>query len=44
MRQGERMFWHYVIAIAAVCGVLGVLISLFRWGTLIEPCCGFPGP
>lgn len=39
MNQKERMFWHYVFFIAALCGALGVIISLVRWGYVIEPCC-----
>lgn len=40
MKESERMFWHYLLAIAAALGALGVLVELVRYGTITVPCCG----
>lgn len=40
MKESERMVWHVLIAVAAMLGILGVLIELWRYGTITVPCCG----
>jgi hypothetical protein len=40
MKENERMFWHYLIAAAVVLGVVGILVELWRYGTITVPCCG----